>query len=197
MPGRGAGILTRDFEVLFGVGTVAGLTDAQLFRQFTECRDEGSDAAFAALVARHGPMVLRVCGTTLHDLNDVEDAFQATFVILARRARSIRDPGSVGTWLFGVARRTAANARISAIRRRKHERRRAVMAMTPLAEENRNDLESALWDEVARLPEKYRAPIVLCYMEGLTHEAAAHHLGGRWAPSRADWHGHADYFEHG
>ena len=125
MSGRGTGILTRDFEVLFGVGTVAGLTDAQLLKQFTQSRHEGAQAAFAALVARHGPMVLRVCGATLQDLNDIEDAFQATFLILARRARSIRDPGSVGSWLFGVARRTAANARLSAIRRRKHERRRA------------------------------------------------------------------------
>ena len=101
MSGQGTGILTRDFEVLFGVGTVAGLTDAQLLKQFTKVAMRVLQAAFAALIARHGPMVLRVCGATLHDLNDVEDAFQATFLILARKARWIRDPGSVGSWLFG------------------------------------------------------------------------------------------------
>ena len=96
MSGRGSGILTRDFQMLFGVGTIAGLTDAQLLRQCTENRDEGAQAAFAALVARHGPMVWRVCGTTLRDLADIEDAFQATFLVLVRRAHSIDRFVSVG-----------------------------------------------------------------------------------------------------
>jgi polysaccharide biosynthesis/export protein len=76
--------------MLFGAGTAAGLTDAQLLKQFAANRDPGAQAAFAALVARHGPMVWRVCGTTLRDLADIEDAFQATFLVLARRARSRR-----------------------------------------------------------------------------------------------------------
>ena len=176
MSGRG-GILTRDFQMLFSVGTVAGLTDAQLLGQFTESHDEGAQAAFAALVARHGPMVLRVCGTILRDLTDIEDAFQATFLVLARKARSISEPDSVGSWLYGVALRTASNARSAAIRRRRHERQWAAVVTRPRAEEDGDDLESALWEEVDRLAEKYRAPVVLCYLEGLTHEAAARRLG--------------------
>jgi RNA polymerase sigma factor (sigma-70 family) len=192
MSGRGPGILTRDLDVLFGVGTSAGLTDAQLLERFTQNRDDGARAAFAALVARHGPMVLRVCGATLQNLTDTEDAFQATFLILARKARSIQEPGSVGSWLFGVARRTAANARLSAIRRRRHEQHWAALATRPPADEDRNHLGSELWDEVNRLPEKYRAPVVLCYLEGLTHDEAARQLGwpvgsveGRLARARA------------
>ena len=177
MSGRGSGILTRDFQMLFGVGAIAGLTDAQLFRQFAANRDSGAQAAFAALVARHGPMVLRVCGTTLRDLTDIEDAFQATFLVLARKARSIREPDSVSSWLFGVALRTASNARLAAIRRRRHERQWAAAATRSQAEEDGDDLKSALWEEVDRLAEKYRAPVVLCYLEGLTHEAAARRLG--------------------
>jgi RNA polymerase sigma factor (sigma-70 family) len=177
MSGRGPGILTRDLDVLFGVGTSAGLTDAQLLERFTQNRDDGAQAAFAALVARHGPMVLRVCGATLQNLTDIEDAFQATFLILARKARSIQEPGSVGSWLFGVARRTAANARLSAIRRRRHEQNWAALTTRPPADEDRNHLDSDLWDEVNRLPEKYRAPVVLCYLEGLTHDEAARQLG--------------------
>jgi RNA polymerase sigma factor (sigma-70 family) len=177
MSGRGSGILTRDFQMLFGVGTIAGLTDVQLLRLFTENRDEGAQAAFAALVARHGPMVLRVCGTTLRNLTDIEDAFQATFLILARKARTIREPDSVGSWLFGVALRTTSNVRSAAIRRQRHERRWAAAATRSQAEEDGDDLKSALWEEVDRLAEKYRAPVVLCYLEGLTHEAAARRLG--------------------
>ena len=175
--GRGSGVLTHDFRMLFGVGTAAGLTDAQLLRQFAANRDPGAQAAFAALVARHGPMVLRVCGTTLRDRTDIEDAFQATFLVLARKARSIREPDSVGSWLFGVALRTASNARLAAIRRRRHERQWTAAAATRRAEEDGDDFASALWEEVDRLAEKYRAPVVLCYLEGLTHEAAARHLG--------------------
>ncbi len=122
-------------------------------------------------------MVLRVCGTALRDRSDIEDAFQATFFVLARMARSIRRPESVGSWLFGVALRTASNARMAAIRRRRHERQRGAAAATRPAEEIGDDFASALWEEVDRLAEKYRAPVVLCYLEGLTHEAAARHLG--------------------
>ena len=175
--GQGSGVLTHDFRMLFGVGTAAGLTDAQLLRQFAANRDPGAQAAFAALVARHGPMVLRVCGTTLRDVTDIEDAFQATFLVLARKARSIRKPDSVGSWIFGVALRISSNARLAAIRRRRHERQWTAAATTRRTEEDRDDFASAVWEEVDRLAEKYRAPVVLCYLEGLTHEAAARHLG--------------------
>ena len=175
--GRGSGVLTHDFRMLFGVGTAAGLTNAQLLRQFAANRDPGAQAAFAAMVARYGPMVLRVCGTILREPTDIEDAFQATFLVLARKARSIREPDSVGSWLYGVALRTASSARLAAIRRRRHERQSTAAAATRPAEEDGDDFASALWEEVDRLAEKYRAPVVLCYLEGLTHEAAARHLG--------------------
>jgi len=173
MAGRTSGIIAHDLQILFNVGTVAGLTDGQLLRRFTHGRDDEGQAAFAALVTRHGPMVLRVCGGVLRNLTDIEDAFQATFLVLARKARSIRESDAVGSWLYGVALRIAANTRVAAMRRQIHERRCAAMAAAPVTEEDRHDLELALLEEVDRLPEKYRAPIVLCYLEGLTHEAAA------------------------
>ena len=178
MAGRTSGIIAHDLQVLFYAGTVVGLTDGQLLRRFTHRRDDVGQAAFAALVARHGPMVLRVCSGVLRDLTDIEDAFQATFLVLARKARSIREPDAVGSWLYGVALRIAAKARVAAMRRQVHERQCAAMAAVPEIVEDRHDLELALLEEVDRLPEKYRAPIVLCYLERLTHEAAARRL--RW-----------------
>jgi RNA polymerase sigma factor (sigma-70 family) len=121
-------------------------------------------------------MVLRVCGGVLRDLADIEDAFQATFLVLARKARSIRKPEAVGSWLYGVALRIASNTKVAVMRRQVHERRCAAKLAASATEEGRHDLELALLREVDRLPEKYRAPIVLCYLEGLTHEAAARRL---------------------
>ena len=172
-----SGINAHDLRILFNVGTVAGLTDGQLLRRFTHRRDDEGQAAFAALVRRHGPMVLRVCGGVLRDRTDIEDAFQATFLVLARKARSIREPDAVCSWLYGVALRVTANQRAAVMRRQLHERRFAAMAAAPAIEDDRHDLERALLEEVDRLPEKYRTPIVLCYLEGLTHEAAARRLG--------------------
>jgi RNA polymerase sigma factor (sigma-70 family) len=165
---------------LYRVGVVGDLTDGQLLERFVAGRDESAEAGFAALVDRHGPMVLRVCRQILGDAHDAEDAFQATFLVLARRAGSVRKRESVASWLYGIAHRVARRSRADAARRREHERRRAAMA----------DLESSdgidrhpsegwpeLHEEVDRLPEKYRDAIVLCYLEGLTTEAAAHRLG--------------------
>src|SRR4051794_1264880 len=98
------GAWLRSVQGLFGTGTTGGLADAQLLDRFLSRRDE---AAFEALVVRHGPMVFDVCHNVLTDSHDAEDAFQATFLILARRAGSIRRPDSLGSWLFGVARRAA------------------------------------------------------------------------------------------
>jgi RNA polymerase sigma factor (sigma-70 family) len=172
-----SGLDAHDLRILFNVGTVAGLTDGQLLRRFTHERDGEGQAAFAALVRRHGPMVLRVCGGVLRDRTDIEDAFQATFLVLARKANSIREPDAVGSWLYGVALRITANQRAAAIRRQIHERRFAAMGAAPATQDDRHDLERALLEEVDRLPEKYRTPIVLCYLEGLTREAAARRLG--------------------
>ena len=114
-------------------GTPAALSDAELLNRFASRRseyDETAELAFAALLARHGPMVLRVCRAVLGDRHEVEDAFQATFLVLAVRARSIRRRGSVASWLHGVALRVAASERSRAARRRRHELVRAAVTST-------------------------------------------------------------------
>jgi RNA polymerase sigma factor (sigma-70 family) len=168
----------RDVRTLFHSGTVVGLSDWELLERFKAREGVSADTAFAALVARHGPMVLGVCHRLLRDPNDVADAFQATFLVLVRRARSVRVNDSLGRWLYGVSRRVALRARVTAARRLARE--------TPLSEVElpapRPDSVLEEWlaildDEVARLPAKYRAAVVLCDLEGLTHEAAARQLG--------------------
>ena len=99
--------LVRQIGSLFESGSVIGLSDRQLLERFTARRDAIAEAAFAALVSRHGPVVLDICRQLLGDLHHAEDAFQAVFLVLARRARSIRDPDLLGNWLYGVALRTA------------------------------------------------------------------------------------------
>ncbi len=173
--------LLRDLQTLFDTGPVGGLTDRQLLDRFLRRQDPGSEAAFEVLVRRHGPMVLRVCRNVLRDWNDAEDAFQATFLILARRGGSIRKRDSVESWLFGVACRVAARARVEAARRRAVERRGAQAADAALGpppddEADSQELGPIVQEEVRRLPEKYRAPLVLCYWEGLTQEQAATQL---------------------
>jgi RNA polymerase sigma factor (sigma-70 family) len=138
----------------------------------------GDEAAFETLLRRHGPMVLGVCRRLLADAHDAEDAFQATFVVLVRKARSLRRAESVAGWLYGVAYRTALKARSRAARRRTTERpldgvpEPATEPVPPTA-----DLRAVLDDELDRLPEKYRAPVVLCYLEGKTFQEAAGLLG--------------------
>jgi RNA polymerase sigma factor (sigma-70 family) len=184
MSHAGSSDLLRRVRTLFGSGVVAGLSDAELLERFRAKRAAAEDAAlaaeaaFAALVARHGPMVLGVCRRALADPNDVEDAFQATFLVLVRRARSVRVGDSLRRWLYGVARRVAAKARARSQRDRV---RTAPLENDPVALDDPADqigLLAALDEEVSRLPEKYRAPVVLCHFEGLTHAAAADRL--RW-----------------
>ncbi len=174
--------LTDQFQVLFDAGTCTGLTDWELIDRFRSRRDEGGERAFEALVTRHGPMVMGVCRGMLTDPTEVHDAFQATFLVLARRAGSIRKRGSIGSWLYGVAVRVAARERLSSIRRQIRERR-TIEAVAAIATESadpspidRDEGEAVVHQEVDRLPEKYRAPIVLCYLEGLTHNEAAERL---------------------
>src|SRR4051812_37559107 len=112
------GAALQHLQRLFGRGTVAGLTEAQLLRQYAARRDE---VAFAAIVARHGPMVLGVCRTLLADSHDAEDAFQATFLVLVKKAGSLGDRDVLGAWLYGVARRVALKARSQAARRHARE----------------------------------------------------------------------------
>ncbi len=171
------GAVVRGVEALYTAGTVAGLTDSQLLERFVSRSDDGAEPAFTALVKRHGPMVLRVCRGQLPDVHAAEDAFQATFLILARKARSIQKRGSLASWLYGVARRVARRARIEAARRTARERRSLEMADDPtLSHDEPPDLLPEVQEEVDHLPEKYRAVIVLCYLEGLTHEEAAGQL---------------------
>jgi RNA polymerase sigma-70 factor (ECF subfamily) len=123
-------------------------------------------------------MVLRVCVRALGDTPDAEDAFQATFIVLAWRAPAVTRPGLLANWLYGVAHRTALKARARAARQRAAERQVSpVTALDPLDELAQRGLVRALDDELSRLPEKYRAPIVLCYFEGLTHEEIGRRLG--------------------
>jgi RNA polymerase sigma factor (sigma-70 family) len=165
-------------------------TDDQLLERFA-ARQEA--AAFEALVRRHGPLVLSVCRRVLRDLHEAEDTFQATFLVLACKARSIRKRQSVGSWLYGVAYRLATQERHRAARRRQREHQhdphsetdlggfleQCPMRADPVAETSRRELCAALDDELSQLPEKYRTPLVLCYLQGRSNSAAAQQLG--WA----------------
>jgi RNA polymerase sigma factor (sigma-70 family) len=151
------------------------LSDRDLLERFLAQRDAG---AFAALVRRHGPMVLGVCQRILHNIHDAEDASQATFLVLVRKGRSIARREAVGSFLYGVAYRVALKARANVLRRQRHERNAARRAEDLAAGEARmDDLRSILDEEINRLPEKYRQPIVLCYFEGKTYQEAARLLG--------------------
>ena len=167
----------------------AGLTDGQLLEDYLSRRDE---AALAALVRRHGPMVWGVCRRVLRNYHDAEDAFQATFLVLVRRAASIASRKLVANWLYGVARQTALKARATAARKNMRERQVTEMPQPAVAEQDlRNDL-PLLDEELTRLPDKYRVVIVLCDLEGKTRKEAARQLGcpegtvaGRLARARA------------
>jgi RNA polymerase sigma-70 factor (ECF subfamily) len=154
----------------------AGLTDGQLLESFVRQRDE---AAFEALVRRHGPMVLGVCRRVLGNHHDAEDAFQATFLVLARKAGSLLPRGTVAPWLYGVAHRTALKARGVIARRRVRERQVAGMPEPEAAGPDTGgpDLRPLLDRELSGLPDKYRVPIVLCDLEGKAGKEAARQLG--------------------
>jgi RNA polymerase sigma factor (sigma-70 family) len=175
-----SGSLIHQLERLFRHGTTTGLTEAELVDRFAKDNDE---AAFEALIARHGPMVLGVCRQLLRDPNDVDDAFQATFLVLVSKAGSIRNRDSVDGWLFGIARRVAARARVEGARHRRHLERLGAERLVsagdpggPMSSEPEPDF-APLIAEVDRLPERFRAPVVLHYFEGLSAEATAQRLG--------------------
>jgi RNA polymerase sigma factor (sigma-70 family) len=150
-------------------------TDAQLLQRFVALRDE---AAFEALVRTYGPMVFSVCRRVLHDEHDAEDAFQATFLVLVRKAGAIANPTLLGNWLYGVAHRTAVNLRRHLARRRASgQPLSALPAADPEPEVVWRDLRPLLDEEVCRLPGKYRAAVVLCYLQGKTYEEAGRYLG--------------------
>ncbi|CAN5786266.1 hypothetical protein BH23PLA1_BH23PLA1_14770 [soil metagenome] len=175
MKGKGSGAVLRQIETLFREGVVAGRSDAELLDRFVKKRDE---SAFTAIVARHGPMVLGVCRRSLRDPGEVEDAFQATFLVLVRRSGTIRVDDSLGRWLYGVTRRVVARARRQAERR--PDSRAAIERESPAPCPSEvaagRELSGLLQAEVDRLPETYRAPVVLCHLEGRSHEEAARSL---------------------
>jgi RNA polymerase sigma factor (sigma-70 family) len=185
-----SGSVARHIESLFDGGSLTGHSDRQLLERFTARGDATGEAAFAALVSRHGPIVLRVCRQVLGDRHHAEDAFQAVFLVLALRARSIRDPDLLGNWLYGVALRTARCAKLQLDRRRKTEAGDVMRRCGPgssamvepafqPAEQPAIDREQAeaLHEEIDRLPSSFRLPVVLCYFEGLTLDEAARLLG--------------------
>ena len=156
------------------LGDGGGLTDAQLLSRFL---DGGEEAAFAALVRRHGPMVLGVCRRVLGHLQDAEDAFQATFLVLARKATSVVRREAVAGFLYGVAYRTDLHARAKALKRRKAERQVGTMPDPAIAPAEVQDWRPVLDREMSRLPEKYRAALLLCELESRPRREAARQLG--------------------
>ncbi len=182
MTRRSSGPVLRQILTLFTAGSSNGVSDLQLLERFLARRDAAAELAFAALVERHGPMVLGVCRRILADAHEAEDAFQATFLVLVRQAGSIRVDGSLGRWLYGVAKRVSVHARANNRRRQARER----LAVGQLEIRTRNtsadttdvtDAQKILAEELDRLPARFKAPIVLCDLEGATHEAAAQCLG--------------------
>jgi RNA polymerase sigma factor (sigma-70 family) len=166
-------MLLRQVRRLAGAAEPAEPTDRELLRRYAAQRDE---SAFAAVVRRHESLVWNVCRRALPRREDAEDAFQAAFLVLARKAGSVRWQDSVAPWLYAVARRVAAKARADAARRAEAPRA-APPAPDPLEQMTVRELLTALDEETAALPEKYRGPIVLCWLEGATQPEAARRLG--------------------
>jgi RNA polymerase sigma factor (sigma-70 family) len=182
MAGAPSAAFLRDIQTLFDSGTAGGLSDRQLLERFAGTRGASAEAAFEVLVLRHGPMVFQVCFNVLRDPTDAQDAFQATFMVLVRRSGTVRKLESLGSWLYGVAYRVAARARVEAARRRAAERCGGLRVLASATCDDvelrdRAELGPVIQEEVRRLPEKYRGVVVLCYWEGLTQEQAATQLG--------------------
>jgi RNA polymerase sigma factor (sigma-70 family) len=184
-----AGGLVRHVKSLFSRGRLGEFREGELLDRFLS---EGDESAFEELVSRHGPMALAVCRRWLSDPDEVEDAFQATFLVLVRKAHSLRRRDLLAPWLHGVARRVASRARAMALRRR------SVAPLSPRNEPTQRDepgdfsqveLASIVDEEIARLPARHRAAVVLCMLEGRTHQEAANLL--KWplgtVKSRLQW----------
>jgi RNA polymerase sigma factor (sigma-70 family) len=152
-----------------------GLKDDELLARFFQGRE---DAAFATLVERYGPLVFGVCRRILSDPNDADDAFQATFLVLVRKGGTLRDPGKLANWLYGVAYRTARKVKAKAALRTKSERQAVEMpSKSDFHDMTYDELQAILDEEISQLPEKYALPLVLCYLEGKTNAQAAAQLG--------------------
>jgi len=154
---------------------LVNLNDTELLARFLQ---DKVDAAFAAIVERHGPLVYGVCRRILADPNDAEDAFQATFLVLVRKGGTLRDPARLSSWLYGVAHRTARKLRAKAMLRTKSERQASQMpTKSDHHELTYDELQKILDEEIGQLPEKYALPLILCYLEGKTNAQAALQLG--------------------
>src|SRR5215470_16413516 len=157
--------------------TLADQSDRELVERFLAGQDE---AVFEAIVRRHGTMVYRVCWRVLQHAEDTEDSFQATFLVLAQKLRTVRKHASLASWLHGVAHRVALKAKAQAATRRRHEEQVAASQTMPPADVSWGEVRAVLDAELVRLPEKWRLPLVLCYLEGRTQDEAAAQLG--WSP---------------
>jgi len=153
---------------------VRELPDDELLQRFHAQQDQ---AAFHALLRRHGPMVMDVCRAVLGKEADAEDAFQATFLVLTRKAGSVRKAASLGSWLHGVAYLTALKARAQSATRQEHEARAPVRQASEPDDLSWREVRRLLHEELNMLSERYRVPLVLCYLEGKTQEQAADQLG--------------------
>lgn len=169
----------NDIAALWRSGTAAGVEDARLLRRFEAGEPDASADAFAAIVARHGGLVLRLCREILRDPHRAEDAAQGVFLVLARKAHTIRDGDCLASWLHGVSLRVARRMRADDLARRERESKAAALRPDPplndplLAAEAR----ASLHEELARLPETYRRPLIRCYLEGMSRSEAADRLG--------------------
>jgi RNA polymerase sigma factor (sigma-70 family) len=168
------GKMVEHLRQLVGPDAAVGQRDAELLARFAGTREE---AAFATLVARHGPLVYGLCRRVLHNAHDAEDAFQATFLVLARQASAIRKPASLASWLYGVASRLAMKMKSDAGKRRQREQAAAPPAACEPGDLSWREFQGALDEELRRLPETQRQALLLCYLEGLSQEEAATQLG--------------------
>jgi RNA polymerase sigma factor (sigma-70 family) len=169
------GEVVRSFRILFGGNSVAGLPDADLVARVGSREPGVAQTALEVIVRRHGATVLSVCRSILRTSHDVEDAFQASFLVLIKRAGSIRDPGALGSWLYGVAYRVAQRTKAQSWKRCLESDLGDIAG--PPMDRLGSDEVTVLHEEVNRLPQKYRAPVVLCYFQGRTGEEAARALG--------------------
>src|SRR5437016_616154 len=178
---RGAHAVLRQLRKLVAEPGMSQRSDQQLLKQFISQHDEG---AVAEVLRRHGPMVLDAACCVLHNRHDAEDVYQATFLVLARKAASIRKQASLASWLYGVAYRLAKKARTSAAKRHNCEEQKTsevsqtseVFRNSVMDEMTWREFRLILHQELQRLPDKYRSPLLLCYFEGKTQDEAAEQL---------------------
>ena len=174
---RLGGSAIREIRTLLDCGAMGSWTDRQLLTHLPAGGEEG-EAALRVLIQRHAPLVMGICRRVLGDEAAAEDAFQATFLVLVRKADSLRSHEMITNWMYSVALRTARKERAKAARRRDVERQGAVARSDwPSEELEKAEVRSVIDEELVKLPERYRVPVILCYLEGLRHEEIAQRLG--------------------